>query len=143
MVHKQRNRVLVHAIDQTAKWFSHNGGKLKLVAAPADDEDAPSGKIAFRYGAPQVARRISSMGRGRGPLYPFGRKLSRRRRAAIPDENDARTGGIPDENEARMAGIKYSEVAEYLEPEEDGGGQQKYFAIVETESGIKIATGRE
>ena len=118
MLHKQRNRVLDRAIDQAAEWLSANGGKLKLVTASADDEGGTSRQIAFRYATPRVPRWNSSMGRSRGPLYPFGRRLSRPRWPAIPDENDKRIARIPDENEARMAGIKYDEVEKYLEPEE-------------------------
>lgn len=91
LLHKQRNRVLDRAIDQAAKWFAVNRGKLNLVAATAGDEDTPSGRIAFRYAKPQVPRRKSSMGRSRGPLHPFGRRLSRPRwpvtRTAIIEQN--------------------------------------------------------
>jgi hypothetical protein len=54
MLHKQRNRVLDHAVDQVAQWFSAHGGELKLVAA----RDGDDGKIAFRYIKPRAPRRI-------------------------------------------------------------------------------------
>jgi hypothetical protein len=124
MLHKQRNRVLDRAIDRAAEWSSVHGGKLKLVAPTADDEDTPSRRIAFRYAAPQAPQRVSSMDRSRGPMDPFGRKLRQARWPAITEQNHTRI-------------LKQSEaVQEYLEMDEEAA-LEGYLAMVRTEGGFR------
>jgi hypothetical protein len=84
LLHKKRNSVLNHAVDQAARWFAIHGGKLDLVAAATDDEEAPSTQITFCYAGPRVPRLKSSMGRGRGPHHKSA--LPRRSNVSHQDE---------------------------------------------------------
>jgi hypothetical protein len=70
LIHKQRNRVLDHAVVVAVRWFAENGGKLKRVSRADDDDDTPSRGVAFRLMAPRIPRRRSSLGISRGPIKP-------------------------------------------------------------------------
>ena len=73
LIHKQRNRVLDHAVVVAARWFAENRGKLKRVSGADDDDAMPSRQVAFRLRTPRIPRRrvssrVSSLGISRGPV---------------------------------------------------------------------------
>jgi hypothetical protein len=54
LIHKQRNRVLDHAVVVAARWFAENGGKLKRVSRADDDDPIPSREVVFRLMPPRI-----------------------------------------------------------------------------------------